>query len=188
MTTKDKIYNVGTRLFRAKGFTATSMQELADQVGIKAASIYNHFDSKHAILEDLLLKGAQMFVQGMSGISASTLPATEKIEKLIGLHVQLTIAHTDLMSLMATEWRHLEGGALNHYVSERDSYEKEFRSILKQAIDDGELIHIDVDIAVFSILTTLKWFYSWYDKHSDLNPFDLEKYLIQCLLDGLRRK
>ena len=52
---------------------------------------------------------------------------------------------------------------------------------------ENGLIHtMDIEIAFFSILTTLKWFYSWYDKHSQLSMVDIEEYLKQLLLGGLK--
>lgn len=186
MTTKNRIYQVGTELFRDKGFAATSMQDIAKGAGIKPASIYNHFVSKQSILNDLLMKGAEMFVEGMKDIKNSSLRSIEKLEKLIGLHVRISVEHTHLMSLMATEWRHLEGEVRLNYIRMRDSYEDDFKATLLAAMEEGDISEIDVDIALFSILTTLKWFYSWYDKHSDLSPFDLEKHMITCLLGGIR--
>ena len=53
-TTKQKILSCAAILFAEKGFTETTTRELAEAVGIKAASLYNHFPSKTAILEHML--------------------------------------------------------------------------------------------------------------------------------------
>jgi AcrR family transcriptional regulator len=53
-TTKQKILACAAILFAEKGFTETTTRELAEAVGIKAASLYNHFPSKTAILEHML--------------------------------------------------------------------------------------------------------------------------------------
>ena len=53
-TTKQKILTCAAILFAEKGFTETTTRELAEAVGIKAASLYNHFPSKTAILEHML--------------------------------------------------------------------------------------------------------------------------------------
>ena len=49
--TKALILNAALRLFAASGVENVSMRDLADDVGIKAASIYNHFPSKDEIVE-----------------------------------------------------------------------------------------------------------------------------------------
>lgn len=52
--TKTKIFDVSIDLFAKKGFDAVSMQEIADAVGIKKASLYYHYASKDQILEEIL--------------------------------------------------------------------------------------------------------------------------------------
>ena len=52
--TKQRILECAIKLFAAKGYTETSMRELAKEVGVKEASIYNHFSSKNSILEHIL--------------------------------------------------------------------------------------------------------------------------------------
>ena len=54
LPTKQKILTCAVNLFAAKGFTETTVRELADAAGLRGASIYNHFPSKNAILEYLL--------------------------------------------------------------------------------------------------------------------------------------
>ena len=186
MSRKESIQRVGSTLFRKNGYAATSMQEIANEIGIKPASLYNHINSKHEILAQLLMQGAKLFVNGMDEIKSSSLKAVEKLEKLIGLHVQLSIEHTDLMALMMIEWRHLESPVKETYATLRDNYENDFRIILITAMEEGDIQPIETEIALFSMLTTLQRFYAWYDKHSELNSLDLEKYLIQCLLGGIR--
>ena len=52
--TKQKILEIAADLFAEKGFTETSLRELAKAVGVKASSIYNYFPSKSSILEYML--------------------------------------------------------------------------------------------------------------------------------------
>jgi len=54
MTNREKILKTATQLFAERGFSAVSQREIAAAVGIKAASIYNHFPSKDAILEEII--------------------------------------------------------------------------------------------------------------------------------------
>ena len=53
-TTKEKIFDVSLELFSQKGFNNTSVREIAREVGIKESSIYNHYSSKQAIMNDIL--------------------------------------------------------------------------------------------------------------------------------------
>lgn len=53
-STKEKIFYVAIDMFATNGFAAVSMRDIAEAVGIKPASIYNHFASKDAILAELI--------------------------------------------------------------------------------------------------------------------------------------
>ena len=188
LTKKEQIFIASTSLFRHKGYSATSMQDIANALKIKPASLYNHIASKHEILEALLSKGAELFLIGLQDIAGSSLSSFEKLEKIIALHVKLAIEHTDLMALMSVEWRHLEKHAKSIYVQQRDEYEEGVRGILRKSIADGTVEAVDPEIALFTILTTLQRLYAWYDRHKEVNIFDMEKYLKQSLLGGITSK
>ena len=51
--TKQSIFDVSVKLFSEKGYDAVSLREIAGEVGITNAAIYNHFSSKEAILNDI---------------------------------------------------------------------------------------------------------------------------------------
>ena len=53
-TTKRRILDSAAKLFAEKGFTETSIRELAEVVGLNPASLYHHFPSKNALLEHML--------------------------------------------------------------------------------------------------------------------------------------
>lgn len=53
-STKQKILDAALDLFSTQGFDATSVSQIADEVGIRKASIYSHFSSKQEILDSLI--------------------------------------------------------------------------------------------------------------------------------------
>ena len=53
---RNRILDAAFGLFSEKGFTATSMRDIADAVGIKAASLYNHFAGKQELFDALIAR------------------------------------------------------------------------------------------------------------------------------------
>ena len=171
-----------------QSYSATTMQDIADELSIKASSLYNHIASKQDILSELLLTNAVAFVNAMEEIKNSSLEPIDKIKKLIALHVRMTTEDTNKMSLMTNEWKLLDEKNKKEYLKHRAGYEKDFKEILKIAKDANQINDINIDIAMFSMLSTLRWIYSWYDKNQSISTIDLELHLYESLLTGIAAK
>lgn len=185
-TRREHINLSASRLFRNRGFVATSMQDIANELGIKAASLYNHINSKQEILRDLLMPIADDFTAGMKDIQACTLGSREKLEALVGLHVKITLENKDRMALITGEWVHLHADDLKSYKKSRSKYEKHFKDILIECEKEQLLkSQVNIDLALFSILSSLHWLYSWYERHQKIGPIELEQQLKECLLKGI---
>ena len=65
---KQVIIGKAARLFREKGFAATSMRDLAEEVGVEAASLYNHIQSKAEILQDICFRTANLLTSHLEKI------------------------------------------------------------------------------------------------------------------------
>lgn len=68
MTTKELILSKSLQLFSHRGYEGVSMRDIAAEVGIKAASIYNHFSSKEEIFNHLLKEMELRYHQAVSAI------------------------------------------------------------------------------------------------------------------------
>ena len=75
MTTKEKITEEALTLFAEKGYKGTSVKNIADAVGIKDASLYNHFKSKQEIFDSIV----ELIMKHISGLSETLgLPQYDK--------------------------------------------------------------------------------------------------------------
>lgn len=185
---RQQIKEHAARLFRKQGYKATNMRQLAEAVGVKAASLYNHISNKEELLQELLMDMAQLFTQSMAEVQSSSLNPVQKLERLITDYVRYTVEHTDAISLLTGEWVHLADDPKKEFLNLRDNYEDGFRQILTDCMETGHFKSIDVDIALFSTLSTLRWLYSWYYKHKDFDQQELEKQIKTMLIDGLRKQ
>ena len=128
---------------------------------------------------------ASLFTEGMSTINQANLTDLEKLEELIKLHVDITVSHLDAISLLPNEWVHLEEPFLKEFVRLRDAYEKRFKIIIESVIK-GNQSNSDPDVTLFSILSTLRWLYSWQSKYKVKDIDKLKADLVQNLIYGLR--
>ncbi|MDJ0644471.1 MAG: TetR/AcrR family transcriptional regulator [Flavobacteriaceae bacterium] len=184
-TRKQEIILTAAKLFKEKGYSAVTMRDLAAAMGIKAASLYNHIDSKQDILKEIIIAIAEAFTSGMATIRVSEQDAVNKLKEIIALHVEITANNTFGMASLNNDWMHLEE-QLEYYLELRHNYEDNFRDIIKEGIADSDIIDENPDTIMFSILTTLRSLYLWIPKKEDLNPDELAKSLSRLLISGIR--
>lgn len=88
MTTKDLILHTALRLFSERGYGGVSMRDLATEVGIKAASIYNHFSSKEDIFNSLLFEMKNRYEHMVGVVGVPNGSANESAQQYIGMPVE----------------------------------------------------------------------------------------------------
>ncbi|GAA4240511.1 MULTISPECIES: TetR/AcrR family transcriptional regulator [Winogradskyella] len=185
-TRQQEILRVAAKLFKEKGYSAVTMRDLAKAIGIKAASLYNHINSKQDILNKIIISLAEEFTEGMTSIQSSDASCIEKLKKIIELHVRISSQNIYGMASLNNDWMHLED-KLNYYQKLRIDYENDFRAILKEGIASGEIVDTKPDVMMFSILTTLRSLYIWIPKKEDINPEELSHTLNQILIKGINK-
>jgi AcrR family transcriptional regulator len=185
-TRKEEIVRVAAKLFKEKGYSAVTMRDLAKAMGIKAASLYNHINSKQDILNAIIISLAEDFTEGMSMIQSTNDSCINKLKKIIELHVKISSQNIYGMASLNNDWMHLEG-KLSYYQKLRTDYEEDFRAILKDGIISGEIVDAKPDVMLFSILTTLRSLYIWIPKKEDLDLEDLSNTLNQILIKGINK-
>lgn len=186
-TRKEEIINTAAKLFKERGYSAVTMRDLASAMGIKAASLYNHIKSKQEILKEIIISLAEEFTQGLELIQQSKTSSIEKIEEVVKLHVTITSQNTYGMASLNNDWMHLEE-KLKYYLKLRSNYEEELRHIIAEGVKNDEIIDENIEIMLFSILSTLRSLYLWIPKKDYLNPEKLSKQLSTVLVKGINKK
>ncbi len=182
---KEEIIQVASRLFYEKGYKAVSMRDIATGMDMKAASLYNHIKGKQEILSEIILKVAEEFTEGMEMVVAEEISSVAKIEKIIEIHIDITVNHSEALAAVNNDWMHLENEDLKSFVKMRDDYEENFRSIIKWGIEAGEIKSFHPEVILFSILSTLRTLYLWYQKRGKVDVNILKKDMVSVLIKGL---
>ena len=185
ITRKEEILKVAAILFKEKGYSAISMRDIAAKMDIKAASLYNHISGKQEILAAIILEVAIEFTKGMERVISQKSSSLKKIEKLIELHIEITLNHSEALASLNNDWMHLEGENLSAFIKMKDGYENNFRNIIKQGIETNEIKPYQPEVILFSILSTLRTLYLWHEKRGKLDVNVLKKDMVSVLIKGI---
>ncbi len=185
-TRKEEIVKIAAKLFKEKGYSAVTMRDLASEMGMKAASLYNHINSKQDILKVIIISIAEEFTEGMKLIQSLDDSCIDKLKKIIQLHVEISSDNIYGMASLNNDWMHLED-QLDYFQKLLTDYENDFISILKEGIEANEIVDSKPDVMMFSILTTLRSLYLWIPKKDVLSLDELSKNLTQILIKGINK-
>ncbi|MGZ5242876.1 MAG: TetR/AcrR family transcriptional regulator [Bacteroidia bacterium] len=184
---KEHIQKTAQSLFRQKGYSATSMRNLASEVGIEPASIYSHIKGKEEILHSICFGMAETFFAKQNHIAQENISAKEKLEKAIVAHIEIITSNIDAAAVFFHDWRHLSEPALKEFKKLRHDYENIFRNIINKGIEERVFRTVDVNFTVLTIFSAMNWTYDWYKPESGMKAEEIGKQLSNILLNGLNR-
>jgi AcrR family transcriptional regulator len=159
---KELIVQKAASMFREKGFPATSMRDLAESVGIEAASLYNHIQSKSEILHQIIFRISEDCNKHLDELDNAGTPALKKIESVIRFHIRMMLDRFEDYHVMINEWIHLEAQPLNDFITQRRSYVQRLEKIISKGIEEKEVKPILPYIAVLTILSAVRGLEFWH--------------------------
>ncbi len=182
---KSEIIAIAAKLFKEKGYSAVTMRDIANALDIKAASLYNHITSKQEILVLIIIEIAEEFTNKMNQIVNSDETSIQKLQKIIELHIDITIRNPDELASLNNDWMHLTNQELTYFIKMREDYEQNFRRIVKFGIHNQEIKNLNPEVIIFSMLSTLRTLYIWYGKKNTINEKVLKTNMTKVLMNGI---
>lgn len=182
---KDQIRLQAQILFRERGYASTSMRDLADSLGIEAASLYNHITSKEEILQDICFSMATAFFAALEPIADAKMAPEQKLRSAIEAHLGVIAANSNASAVFLHEWRHLGDPYLSDFRLMRRRYERMFRFIVENGMKEGDFREDDIVMTTRTLLSSMNWTYEWYNPNGKVSPKAMSRLIGSLLLDGL---
>lgn len=188
LSRKEQVIRKAAELFKEKGYAAASMRDLAQMLGIEAASLYSHIKSKEEILRTLCFDMANEFRASLDKVEKQTGTASEKLRKGIIGHIQVMAKDLTASAVFMNEHRHLSQPWLRDFLLLRINYINRFKKILEDGIKSGEFKDtIDKKLAVMTLFSSLNWMPMWYDPVGKIEPEELGYQLADMLVNGIKK-
>lgn len=189
LSRKEQVIRKAAELFREKGYAAASMRDLAQMLGIEAASLYSHIKSKEEILRTLCFDMATEFRASLDEVEKQNATASEKLRRGIIGHIQVMARDLTASAVFMNEHRHLSQPYLRDFLLLRINYINRFKKIIEEGVRSGEFKDtIDKKLAVMTLFSSLNWMPMWYDPVGAIEPVELGLQLADMLVNGLKKQ
>jgi AcrR family transcriptional regulator len=183
---REHILRVAARVFAEKGYRATSLQEIADQVGVTRPAFYYHFKSKQEILAAIVDAAFERAEAAVEQAIATDGSAAEQIREFIRRYVEINTEHAEVPVLFQSLGElDEEAAAAARY--RRRAIDHKLARLIERGVQDGELASSSPLIAAYAILGAANWMHTWYRRGGRFRPMEIADILADLALYGLAR-
>ena len=160
--TGERVRSAAIALFRQRGFHAATMREIAERAGIESATIYYYFDSKDALLFDIMQVTIRDLLDSSHIAVADAPDPAEALRRFVTNHVRFHATRSSEAAIADSELDSLEGPLRSEVVSGRDAYEQILRRVLADGQDRATFGDEDPGLLAKAILTMGTGVAHWY--------------------------
>lgn len=160
---RGEVLDAAVRIFHAKGYDATSIQDIADEVGILKGSIYYYITSKEDVLFEILSDVHEEAFKAVQDALAVDGDPLQRIRAFVTTLAQFNADYPERMGIFLHDLRSLSEDRRNEIVRKRDRYDKMLRKMISEGQDQG-LVCPDIDpkLATLAIMGMINTIYQWY--------------------------
>ncbi len=184
---RTELLGLAANLFAERGLRATTVRDIADAAGILSGSLYHHFDSKEAMVDEIL----RGFLDDLFGryreIVAAGVSARDTLEALVTASYESFDRFHAAVAIYQAEAKRLSGTPRFDYI---DEYNREFRElwhqVLANGVADGSFRpEMDIELAYRFLRDTVWVSVRWYQPGGRITVDNLAKQYLTIVLDGL---
>jgi AcrR family transcriptional regulator len=185
---KEKILSAAAKIFCSKGYAETTLSDIAAEADTLAGSLYYHFSSKDAIVEEVLNLGtsrvAQLVMDRVDQLPVA-LSKTECLKTALRLHLSLSMDRDDFALAYWKIIDQVPGDLRARHAHKPRAYGRFFQKLFSEAQEAGELrTDIDARMATLLILGSTLYAIDWFDQEGRYSIDDLADMLFVMIFEG----
>ena len=169
-TREGEILTAAARIFREKGYHGTSVQDIAEAVGLLKGSLYHYIRSKEELLARLFEGSLGDTIVELEAIATRNATTTERLRDMVRVYVMSVTANLDAVGIYLREWRSLPAPELARVRARRRAMRRLFEDVITEGVKRRELSASDAKIAALAIIGMCNWTYEWYRPRGRLTP------------------
>ncbi|GAC1324149.1 MAG: TetR/AcrR family transcriptional regulator [Mycobacteriales bacterium] len=170
----EQIVAAAIRIFSEKGYSAASLQDVADAVGLLKGSLYHYISSKESLLYRIFQEAHQEALVLMGTVDRLGLPPEEHLRVYVRELTLFYLRNQERSSLYFSEWRYLTGEERATVLTQRREFESYVRGVVARMKDAGlTRPELNVQLTTFYVIAAVNGIVTWYRSGGALQADDL---------------
>ncbi|MFH1625412.1 MAG: TetR/AcrR family transcriptional regulator [Pseudomonadota bacterium] len=173
------------KLFYEKGFHATSLKDLAKEIGTTTGIIYYYFKSKEELLVRIYGDTLDETIDDLSKIAHSHMTTTEKMTEIIKYHGRFAMENQTWSKIFFEEESALPRDFQRLISTKKRQYNEIIEDLYSEGVREGVFNRTpDLKIFVNAILGMCNWAYKWYRLNEESDPEKISQQFADILAEG----
>lgn len=168
---RERILEEAVKLFYQRGFTGTTLDDIAAELGVTKPFIYTHFRSKTELLAALCKPTIEMSLDAVARAANMPGSPTTRLHRAIVDFTQVVLSRQANIAIYFREEKSLEPDALAEINALRRKFDRVLSNLLTEGVAAGEFEIADVNLAALAIGGMISWAYTWHRAEGRL-PLD----------------
>lgn len=181
---RDGVLDAAAALFVEHGYAATTLRQIAGAAGIKAGSIYHHFESKDDLFVQILDRGIAVMIDAFEAVEAPRGDAQLRLLAHVRAHLGALFEHGSYTAAHVTAFFTAPIEVRRRVVPVRDSYEQLWNLLLAELL--GDVGHRELPLLRLVLFGSMNSTIEWFDPNGDTTLDQLAALITDQFLNGVR--
>ena len=182
-----EICRTAAQIFRERGYDATSLSDLSRALGMTKAGLYHYFESKEALLFEILMFGMDRVREHVVVPAQDIRDPEERLRQLVVRHAAIAMDGRGAVAYLGDEIRALPTSSRRQIDQRTRYYFDLIRNTLRELKMRGHLRDIDPTVATCSLLGMILWLPRWFRQDGRLSQTDVADQIAKLALAGVLR-
>ena len=187
---RERILEEAVKLFYERGFSGTTLDDIAGKLGVTKPFIYTHFRSKVELLEAICRPTIEMSLEAIAGAAAQPGSASQRLYNGVVDFARVVLQRQANIAVYFREEKNLSEAGLDDINALRKRFDRVLSELLEEGARAGEFQIDDIRVAALAIGGMVSWAYTWYQPGGRLSIDDvgtkLAKFAVE--LAGVRMR
>lgn len=182
---REEIILAAVKLFEKKGYAATSVQDISNELGFTKAALYYYVESKETILWEIFDRTMSTAERRMQELMQEEMDSVSRLKKIIINQIKNYQDEIPFMKVFFSEKHHLPPEKLEEITYRQRRYVDTISEVIREGITQGKFKDINPHVVTYGIIGMCNWMCHWYNMGGALKPEQIAEIFENLILLGL---
>jgi AcrR family transcriptional regulator len=179
---RERIVDAAVDLFYERGYEHTTLDAVAQRLGVTKPFIYSYFESKSDLLSEICSRGIKASLDAVDEILALKLGPVDQLNELAKKFTCAVLQSQKHIAVFSREEKNLTRSDFERISNMRREFDRKLSTLLDRGVAKGEFQARDTKLVALAIGGMISWSYVWYRSSGRLSLLELAEEMAELIL------